>query len=267
MSIQCSHLTFSYGPVPVLRDVSFSAEGGRLTAVLGPNGAGKTTLFRCILGLAGRYSGSVLLDGEKAEAMPARERAHRIAYIPQIHAPSFGYSVLDMVLMGTAHSVGTLSQPKREQTDAALAALDRLRISPLRDRIFTRLSGGEQQLVLVARALAQNAGTLVMDEPTASLDYGNQDRVLRIIRELADDGYCVLLSTHNPQHAFWFADEALALQDGSVAVAGIPEAVLTPERIRSLYRMDVRLVRTENGLLMEPEAIPGGRKRDVPVDA
>ena len=263
MSIFCDCLSFSYGAFRVLSEVSFCAENGQLTAVLGPNGVGKTTLFRCILGSLGKYEGRIEVDGKNVSAMSARERAHRIAYIPQVHAPSFGYSVMDMVLMGTAHCVGTLSQPKKEQIEAACEAMERLQIGQLSGRIFTQLSGGEQQLALIARALAQKAKTLVMDEPTASLDYGNQIHVLETVKGLAEDGYCVLLSTHNPQHAFWYADSALALFQGKVAAFGNPEDVLTAERIGELFRMKVRLIRAENGMMIGPERIMTGREAHV----
>ena len=263
MSVLCENLCFSFGTVPVLRSISFSAQNGRMVAILGPNGVGKTTLFRCILGLSGKYTGTIRIDEENADLLSPKERADRVAYISQVHTLSFGYSVMDMVLMGTAHSVGVLSQPGKKQTDAAMSALEKLGIGDLHERLFIHLSGGEQQLVLIARALAQNAGTLLMDEPTSSLDYGNQNRVLETVRKLSEDGYCVLLSTHNPQHAYWYADDALALYQGKVAAFGKPEDVLTAELIGRLYQMNVHLLRTESGLLVEPERMPDRRGKHV----
>ena len=252
MSIVINNLSFAYSVREVLKDITLSAEQGQLRAVLGPNGVGKTTLFRCVLGLQPHYKGVILIDGVDAHTLTARELAHRIAYIPQTHGIAFGYSVQDMVLMGTTHNVSTMSVPKKKELDAANAALDKLGISHLTYQNFAKLSGGEQQLVLIARALAQNAKTLLMDEPTASLDYGNQSLVLRQVRMLADEGYTVLLSTHNPQHALWYADRAVALMGGSITAFGPPGEVVDSKLIKQLYGVQVLLVETAQGPLISP---------------
>lgn len=252
MSIAVRNLSFAYCTRTVLTDVSFSANEGTLTSVLGPNGVGKTTLFRCILGLQRHYGGMIFVDGDDAGKLSPRELAHRIAYIPQIHTQTFGYTVLDMVLMGTSHTISNLSLPGKRQVKTALDAMERLGIAHLSKKNFTHLSGGEQQLVLIARALAQRAKTLLMDEPTASLDYGNQAHVLSVVRALAREGYTVVLSTHNPQHALSYGDQALALCGGRVAAFGPPGAVLDAALIRQLYHMRVTLVETEAGPLIAP---------------
>lgn len=258
MSVAVQHLSFAYGARAVLTDVSLTAEDGRLVAVLGPNGVGKTTLFRCVLGLLKGYAGEILIDGGDAKRLSARELARRVAYIPQIHARAFGYTALETVLMGAAHAVPSFSLPGKRETEAAMTALDRLGVAHLAARNVARLSGGEQQLVLIARALAQNARTLLMDEPTASLDYGHQARVLSAVRGLADEGYAVLLSTHDPQHALRVADDALALSEGRVAAFGPPKDVLDAALIRRLYHIEASLVDTDAGLLIAP-AMDGRR--------
>lgn len=252
MSIQVHNLSFAYSLHSVLRDVSFRAEEGQLLAVLGPNGVGKTTLFRCILGLQPHYEGTICIDGIDAHTLASREVAHKIAYIPQTHGNAFSYSVQDMVLMGTTHQVSSMGVPKQKELDAANGALEQLGISHLTYHNFSKLSGGEQQLVLIARALAQNAKTLLMDEPTASLDYGNQSLVLRQVRKLADEGYTILLSTHNPQHAIWYADIAVALLDGTIAAFGAPNDVVDASLIERLYGVTVRMVETAQGALISP---------------
>lgn len=257
MSIVVEQLHFAYGQRSVLRGVSFSAEDGCLLAVLGPNGAGKTTLFRCILGLMSRYEGRILVDGTDARTLPARALAHRIAYIPQVHGQAFSYSVLEMVLMGTTHGLSPLAVPKEKEKAAGIAALERLGIAQLAQKPFSKLSGGEQQLVLIARALAQAAHTLVMDEPTASLDYGNQVRVLEHARALAREGYAVVFSTHNPQHALSYADGVLALLEGEAAALGDPSEVMDAALLYRLYGVHTEFLKTENGILIAPRVGEG----------
>jgi iron complex transport system ATP-binding protein len=240
-------LGFAYGERVILRDISFSLKAGELLGMLGPNGVGKSTLFRCILGLEKRYSGAVLLGGENIKNKKPQAMALAAAYVPQTHYPSFNYSVMDMVLMGTAAQGREWAAPDARQKRNARDALERLGIAEFGRRDFVRLSGGEQQLVLIARALAQQARLLIMDEPTANLDYGNQIRVLLQIRELSGQGYSIIMSTHNPEHAFLFAGRVLALYDGKIAAAGSPADVLTPELIRTLYGVEVRLHRDSAG--------------------
>lgn len=257
MSIVVEQLHFAYGQRSVLRGVSFSAEDGRLLAVLGPNGAGKTTLFRCILGLMSRYEGRILVDGTDARTLPARALAHRIAYIPQVHGQAFSYSVLEMVLMGTTHGLSPLAVPKEKEKAAGIAALERLGIAQLAQKPFSKLSGGEQQLVLIARALAQAAHTLVMDEPTASLDYGNQVRVLEHARALVREGYAVVFSTHNPQHALSYADGVLALLEGEAAALGDPSEVMDAALLYRLYGVHTEFLKTRSGILIAPRVGEG----------
>ena len=252
MSLQISNLSFAYGEHAVLRDVSFGLEKGEFLSVLGPNGVGKSTLFRCILGRLSGYTGTITSGGDDLRTLPRREAARRLAYIPQIHQPTFSYTVLDTVLMGTARQLSPFAQPGRAQVERAMAALERVGAAHLAGRDFTRLSGGEQQLVLVSRAIAQQAEVLIMDEPTSALDFGNQLRILQLVRELAGEGYGVLLSTHNPQHALTFASRILALSDGRVAALGRPEEVLTPELVSRLYGVDVLFAQTPAGRVIVP---------------
>ena len=252
MTLSVRDLTFAYKKTPVLSGVLFDAEPGELLAILGPNGVGKTTLFRCILGEQKRYSGTIAIDGTDLRTLSARETAHRVAYIPQTHAMTFRFAVRDVVLMGTSHTLSPLALPGRAQERIAMEALEKLGIGELRDRSFDTLSGGEQQLCYVARALAQQAKILLMDEPTSSLDYGNQLRVLNVVKDLARDGYTVLLSTHNPQHALWYADRVLALHNGSVAALGPVEETLTPALFKTLYGTRAGLYETPGGSVILP---------------
>ena len=255
MSLTVENLSFSYGRHAVLQGVSFAAQAGELLAILGPNGVGKTTLFKCVMGLARRYTGTIRADGVDLAALSPRERAHRVAAIPQAHPLSFRYSAFDMVLMGTSHGLSPFAVPGERERAAARDAMARVNIEHLAERPFDHLSGGEQQLVFIARALAQQAKILLMDEPTASLDYGNRLHVLGVVRNLSRAGYTILLSTHDPQHALWYADRALALQEGRMLALGAPREVLTPVLLEALYGRRIELVETEQGPVLVPREV------------
>ena len=254
MKLSVAHLSFRYGSRAVLEDVSFEACEGELLCVLGPNGVGKSTLFKCTLGLLPDYEGQILLNGADAAKLSPRGRADLVAYIPQNHAPAFNYSVFDVALMGTTHELPAFASPGSRQREGAMRALEQLGIAELAQRGFAHLSGGEQQLALIARALAQQARILIMDEPTANLDYGNQLRVLERVRALSREGYAVLLSTHNPQHALMYADRILALRCGRAIANGPPEDTLTEELIKLLYGVDTRLVAADGHKLILPRS-------------
>ena len=226
----------------MLRDISFRVEQGEFLSILGPNGVGKSTLFRCVLGLLSGYTGQVLVDGVDARQFSIRESARHIAYIPQSSHPIFNYRVFDIVLMGATSAVSVLRAPGREHTERCHWALEKVGISHLADRCYHRLSGGEQQLVMIARALVQNAPILMLDEPTANLDFGNQLRVLEQVRSLAREGYTVIQTTHHPEQSYLFSDRILALQNGRVLLEGAPSQVLTQQAIRDLYGVEVDVV-------------------------
>jgi len=245
--VEVRNLSFSYGARRVLDDLSFTVPDGALVAVLGPNGVGKSTLFRCLLGLLRGYEGEILLNGRPREAYASRQLARIAAYVPQSSEPTFSYTVLETVLMGTTAQLGLLEYPGRTEREHAENALRLLGIEDLAERRIDQISGGEQQLVLLARALAQDAKLLVMDEPTANLDYGNQQRVLQSIVKLTEQGYTVLLSTHHPDHALRYAGHVLALQDGRLAAFGRTGDVLTAELVEKLYRFRAQIVTMETG--------------------
>lgn len=241
MSIEVKDLCFSYGEREVLHGVSFKAEQGEFLSILGPNGVGKSTLFRCVLGLLRDYTGSITVEGRDAKSLSIREAAKLVAYIPQSSHPAFNYSVRDIVLMGTTSGLGTFSTPKKEDVRRVEEALEKIGISHLAERCFHRISGGERQLALIARALVQRAPVLMLDEPTASLDFGNQLLVLTQARELAREGYTVIQTTHNPEQSYMFSDRILALRGGEVLTEGRPKDVLTSDMMRQLYGAEVEV--------------------------
>ncbi len=239
MSLTVEDLHFAYGDHTVLDGVSFEVPDGMLVGVLGHNGVGKSTLFRCILGLNTRWTGKITINGNDVHDLSIRQMAKEIAYIPQSHDPTYNYEVLDIVLMSTTSSLGALSNPKPEHVELAYSCLEKVGIESMAQRTFTQISGGEQQLVLVARALAQQAKTIIMDEPTSALDYGNQVRVLSQVRKLADDGYTIVSSTHQPDQAFLYSDKTLVINDGRVLCYGPPKDIVTSELVKKIYGVNV----------------------------
>ncbi|WP_077964690.1 ABC transporter ATP-binding protein [Ensifer adhaerens] len=239
MTLEIRDLAFGYGGRTVGENVSLSLASGEVLALLGPNGAGKTTLFKTVLGLLPVKAGDILLNGQPLSAWPRRERAKRIAYVPQAHAALFPFTVLEVVLMGRAPHLAPFASPGSRDRRIAMEALAGLGMTHLAMRPYTEISGGERQMALIARAVTQEPSILVMDEPTANLDYGNQMRVLSHIRALATRGLSVVLSTHNPDHAFLVADRVALLHASKLNALGSPSHVLTPAALKQLYDIDV----------------------------
>lgn len=242
MILDVQDLSCGYGAKRVVSGFSATIETGTVFCLLGPNGVGKTTLFKTILGLLPPQGGKVFVDGRDTAKMSSMELAHVIAYVPQNHVPPFAFTVRDVVTMGAVAQRGMFSSPRAEDRDLAQSILEDLRVERLADRIYTELSGGERQMVLIARALAQKPQFLMMDEPTASLDFGNQVQVLRCVRRLADTGLGVIMTTHFPEHlAECRARGTLVLHDNRF-VTGEAREVLTPEHLHEAYGIDVAVM-------------------------
>lgn len=231
-----------YGSKEIVHGVSFEVSRGDFVCVIGANGCGKTTMLKSILGLARPFSGEVSLCGCDALKLTDRERARMFAYIPQAHTPPFPFLAGDVVLMGRTPYVGRMSRTTPEDRLVAWRAMRLLGIEDLARRVYTQLSGGQQQLVLIARALTQQPDLVVMDEPTASLDFGNQQVVLSRMKGLARTGVSVLMVTHDPYHAFYCADRVLVMRDGMLSAEGAPRDVMTRERLEEIYHTPVDVV-------------------------
>jgi iron complex transport system ATP-binding protein len=240
--LAAERLAFGYRGVPIGYDIDLAVERGEVLCLLGPNGSGKTTLFKTLLGLLPAQGGRVSIAGRPLGDYKPAELAQRVAYVPQAHGAFFPFTVRDVVLMGRAARIGLFASPGRHDRDAADAALATLGIGHLAPRVYTEISGGERQMALIARALAQEPAVLVMDEPTANLDFGNQARVLACIRRLADRGLAIVLSTHDPDHAFACATRVALLHGGKIVAAGRPETTVTPANLKRLYGVDVAIV-------------------------
>jgi iron complex transport system ATP-binding protein len=242
MILTVDRLAFGYPGHPVGQDASFELSPGEVFCLLGANGSGKTTLFKTVLGLLPAQGGIVFLNGQDITRWSRRRLAQAMGYVPQAHLAYFPFSVLETVLMGRTARMRLFATPSRADVAAAEHALQTLNIAHLRDAIYTRISGGERQLTLIARALAQEPQMLVMDEPTASLDFGNQMLVIEQIRMLAARGMGIILSTHDPDHAFLCAQRVAMLQDGKFVRLGAPADVITAESLKLLYGVDVSVI-------------------------
>lgn len=245
--IEAVDLGIGYPGHAVGRHISLSLTPGEVLCLLGPNGSGKTTLFKTLLGLIPMQSGGVRVSGAPLSCLSRKELARTLAYVPQAHNAQFPYTVLDMVLMGRTAHLGMFAQPSEKDRHAARQALDKLGIADLADTEYTRISGGQRQLALIARALAQEAPAIVMDEPTASLDFGNQVLVLKEVSALASRGLGIVLSTHDPDHAFSIADRVLLLSGGGLIAQGTPADVLQPQRLHDVYGVSVEIETLKSG--------------------
>jgi iron complex transport system ATP-binding protein len=235
------------GGPPVLDGVALALGPGDVCCLLGPNGSGKTTLLRCVLGLLRAGTGTVRVNGLDLAGLGPARIARAMAYVPQAAAAVFPFTAYDVVLMGRSPHLRFMASPGAADHRHARAALARLGIAHLEARRFHELSGGERQLVLIARALAQDAPILVMDEPVAGLDVGNEARILRTIRALAREGHGVLLSSHRPDHAFALGGRVALLKDGRLRGPAPPAALLTAAVLEDLYAAAVEVVRVEAG--------------------
>jgi iron complex transport system ATP-binding protein len=247
MTLEAIDLGFGYPQNAVGRGASLEVAVGETLCLLGPNGCGKTTLFKTLLGLLRLQAGRVTLDGRDIARVSRADLARRIAYVPQAQAMPFPYRTFDTVLMGRIAHRGLFAGPAAQDRVAAMRALAELGIEDLANVEVTRISGGQRQLVLIARAMAQAAPFIVMDEPTASLDFGNQVRVLQEIRKLSARGSGVILSTHDPDHAFAVADRVILMRNGALAAVGTPADVMTASNLREIYNVDVAVETLPSG--------------------
>lgn len=239
--IEVSEVHFSYGSRPVLNGVSFDLHKGEYVCILGANGCGKTTLLKTMLAFLRPQQGSIRLYGQDVHHMDERSLAKKIAYIPQTHTPPFPFTVRDVVLLGRTPHLSRMCQPTKKDQKIARQAMERLGISAYADRCYTQLSGGQRQMVLIARALTQQPDLLIMDEPTASLDFGNQYLVLEQMRCLAREGMGVLMVTHNPDHALYCADRIIAMRGGRIVAMGDASDVVTEPTMQQLYGMEIKV--------------------------
>lgn len=242
MTLEIKNVGFAYeANNPVFDEISLSVKAGEVLCLLGPNGAGKTTLFKTILGLYKPHKGEIMLDGSNIISWDRCKIAHFMGYVPQNHIPPFPYRVMDVVLMGRTAHLKNYASPTKNDRRIARESLQILNISHLENKNYSQISGGERQLVLIARALTQTPKFLVLDEPTANLDFGNQVRVLSHIKKLAEKGLGVIMSSHFPDDAFQYSNKVAMMKDGQIYRCGTPAEVLNEENLHSIYGINVQI--------------------------
>ncbi len=226
---------FSYGSCQVLHGVSAQVSRGKITALFGPNGSGKTTLLKCLAGLARPASGIILAEGTNIFSVGAKRVSKLVSYVPQEHAVSFGFTVEEVILMGRTPYLGGLASPSAADYAAAQQAVEAVHLQDIAHKPYTELSGGQRQLVLIARALSQATPIMIMDEPTSALDFRNQLLVWEQLQALRDQGKTILVCTHDPNHVMWFCDDVLVLQSGRILQAGSTRQLMTKDLLCQLY--------------------------------
>lgn len=240
MLLQADNITFGYSSKTVLHDVSLSIRKGEIVSLLGPNGCGKTTLLKVLLGLHPlRQGGRVRFEGRELATINQKALARSVAYVPQVHRASFAYRVIDVVLMGRMPHKPFFARYNSHDLEVARNALNKLSILHLEERPYTEISGGERQLALIARAIAQGAHTFIFDEPANGLDYGNQIRLLEELISLSGEGYTFIKSTHFPDHALWVSDRVIMMKQGSIIANGSSDETITRDNLYSLYGREV----------------------------
>ncbi len=258
VNLSAHNLSYAYLPGrTVLHDVSLELHTGEMLYILGRNGGGKTTLLHCLAGLLSPDTGTVLLDNKPLEDFSSAERAQTIGLIPQLHTPAFAYTVREMVMMGRAPHLSWLGSPTQADEAVVEDALEQVGLDELQNRPYTEISGGERQLVLIARGLAQKCRILLMDEPTAHLDLSNQHRVSEIINQLSRQGLSFIISSHSPNDALAYADNVLLLNGGWVTEYGQPRETLTEAMLSALYGIKTEVIfNWENGQSTPRAVVP-----------
>ncbi len=243
MILELKGISCGYGRRTVLHEVNLAVAAKENLCLLGPNGVGKTTLFRTILGSIQPQRGEILMEGRSLHGLSQRERARLMAYVPQAHTAPFPFRVFNVVITGRTAHISLTSSPSRHDEEVAYSALERMGIAHLADRPYTEISGGERQLVMIARALAQEPRVLIMDEPSSHLDFGNQARLLALVRTLVEErDLAVLMSSHFPNHAFACASRVALVKEGRLVAVGEPDRVLTESALEGIYDIPVRIL-------------------------
>ncbi len=253
--IEIINLSFSYSEKRVLDDVTLSISKGKLHGLLGRNGSGKSTLFKCCLKFLKVSDGNILISGDDIKNISIKELSKIVAYLPQDHEQSFSWKVKEIVLMGrTPHMKGVFGLDKDDYS-IVYSKLELLEILDLADISFNELSGGQKQLVMIARALAQETSIIFLDEPTSALDFSNQIMIWRMLKRISDTGITIVVCTHDPNHILWYCDNVIAIDDGKILATGDIATVLNEDLLYNIYKNKYKIEVVGDQKIIYPESL------------
>ena len=242
LTLSAHNLRFSWdGKRDIFDDVSFTLNPGEIFCILGPNGTGKSTLLRCLINLLDINEGSVSINGHDIRKMERTDLSRKVAFVPQGYDVAFPYTILEYVLMGRAPYISAFASPSEEDIRIAVDAIREVGVYHLIEKPVNEVSGGEHQLALIARALAQQPEILLLDEPTSHLDFGNQMQILSLVETLRARGITIIMTSHFPDHAFIVSDQVGIMRDGAFTTIGSADTVITSDALRATYHVDVRV--------------------------
>lgn len=254
--IKIGNLHFSYGKHEVLKGISAQIDAGVLCGLFGPNGSGKTTLFKCCLNFLPVIHGNIVIHGKNTRSTPIEKIAREVAFVPQEHKPPFPYKVKEVVLMGrTPHLNGGMFNIAYHHKAKAYEAMKTLEILHLAETPYSQLSGGQRQLVLIARSIAQETPVLFLDEPTSALDFHNQIKIWEILQTLSHQGKTIVACTHDPNHVSWFCDHVLVMHEGELVAEGHPSQALCEETLNQIYHDTCQVGRLKGGRIILPKTV------------
>lgn len=267
LMLQVEDIHFNYGKNQILKNISFDVEEGLLCGLFGPNGCGKTTLFKCCMKFLKFHKGSVIMDGIDIKKHRIEDMAKVVAYVPQEHKPPFPYLVKEVVLMGRTPHLGGFFGVKRADKEKALNALELLDISHLGEQPYNQLSGGQRQMVLIARAIAQETKLIFLDEPTSALDFSNQMRIWTLLRKVAEQGITILACSHDPNHVTWFCDKVVVMNNNGIISQGAPNHVITETILDEIYQNMCTVRSLDNVKMILPRDVAVKKRLDTKTDA
>lgn len=249
--LKVENLNFYYGEHHVLKNISFNAEKPELWALMGPNGGGKTTFFKCIMGFLKPDSGSIIISGINYKEITTSKMAKLISYVPQEHKPPFPFTVREIVLMGRSPYMNGVFGLKNKDYDIADNSMDTVGILDIAHKPVTSLSGGQRQLVLIARAIAQDTPIMILDEPTSALDFNNQINIWKILKQISSSKL-VIACSHDPNHILWFTDKTIAVKNGEIKASGITKEIISTQLLKEIYGSEYYIANVDNKNIICP---------------
>lgn len=250
--LDVKNLNFYYGDNHILKNISFNAESGSLWGLMGPNGSGKTTFFKCILGFLKPASCQMQINEIEYKKLNTHKLAKLISYVPQEHKPPFPFTVKEIVLMGRSPHMGGIFGLKKEDYIEAEKSMEMVDILDIADKPVTALSGGQRQLTLIARSIAQNAPIMILDEPTSALDFNNQISIWKILKKLSNNGKLIIACSHDPNHLLWFAENTLVIKNGETLATGKTEDIITGDLLKEIYGNEYNILQYGSNKMIQP---------------